>query len=72
MKVLVVDDDMLVTASLKTILEADSDIEVIGTGNSGYQAVELYSKLNPDILLMDIRMDGITGIEAAEKILSVD
>jgi DNA-binding NarL/FixJ family response regulator len=70
MRLLVVDDDRLVSASLKTILEADPDIEVIGTGNSGRQAVELYSRLKPDVLLMDIRMDGLTGIEAAEEILA--
>jgi DNA-binding NarL/FixJ family response regulator len=72
MRVLVVDDDRLVTASLKTILEADPEIEVAGTGSSGPQAVDLYFKLKPDILLMDIRMDGMTGIEAAEQILAED
>ena len=72
MKVLIVDDDKLVSASLKTILESDSDIEVVGTGNSGQQAVELYFNLKPDVLLMDIRMDGMTGIEAAEKIIDRD
>lgn len=69
MKVLIVDDDKLVCASLKTILEADKEIEVVGTGNTGQQAVDLYLKLKPDVLLMDIRMDGMTGIEAAEIIM---
>lgn len=72
MRVLVVDDDRLVTASLKTILESDKDIEVVATGNSGRQAVELYKKLKPDILLIDIRMDEMTGIDAAEKIMEED
>ena len=72
MRLLVVDDDRLVSASLKTILEADAEIEVVGSGNSGREAVELYSKLKPDVLLMDIRMDGMTGIEAAEEILATD
>ncbi len=72
MRILVIDDDRLVSASLKTILEADPDIEVVGTGNSGPQAIELYFSLNPDVLLMDIRMDGMTGIEAAEEILARD
>ncbi|MDD4297122.1 MAG: response regulator transcription factor [Ruminiclostridium sp.] len=72
MKLLVIDDDRLVSASLKTILEADPEIMVIGTGNSGLQAVELYNKLKPDVLLIDIRMDGMTGIEAAEKIITQD
>ena len=71
MTVLVVDDDVLVTSSLKTILKADSEIQVVGTGNSGQEAVNLYSALKPDVLLLDIRMDGITGLEAAEEITSV-
>lgn len=72
MRVLVVDDDKLVCVSLKTILEVENDIEVVGTGCNGNEAIELYHKLNPDILLMDIRMDGLTGLEAAETILKED
>ena len=72
MKVLVVDDDRLVSSSLKTILEADSEIEVVGTLSSGAQAVAQYSQLRPDVLLMDIRMEGMTGLEAAQSILSSD
>lgn len=72
MRILVVDDDKLVSGSLKTILEADREIEVAGTGNSGQKAVELYHDLKPDVLLMDIRMDGMTGLEAAEIILKKD
>lgn len=72
MRVLVVDDDMFVTMSLKTILEASGEIEVVATGNDGIEAVELYNKHRPDVLLMDIRMSRMTGLEAAEKILSED
>jgi DNA-binding NarL/FixJ family response regulator len=70
LKVLVVDDDKLVASSLKTILETDADIEVVGTLYSGEQAVEEYGKLLPDVLLMDIRMEGMTGLEAAQHILA--
>ncbi|HAA37514.1 MAG TPA: DNA-binding response regulator [Firmicutes bacterium] len=72
MRVVIVDDDSLVVASLATILAADGEIEVAGTGNSGQEAVELYRTVNPDVLLLDIRMDGMTGIEAAEIILAGD
>lgn len=72
MRILIVDDDKLVTASLKTILEADEDIDVAGTGYSANEAVELYDLLRPDVLLMDIRMDGMTGIEAAKIIIQKD
>lgn len=70
MRVLLVDDDKLVCVSLKTILEVQDDIEVVGCGFNGDDAINLYDKLNPDILLMDIRMEGVTGIDAAEIILA--
>lgn len=69
MRVLVVDDDKLVAISLKTILEADGDISVVGMGHSGEEAIALYREHQPDVLLMDIRMEGMTGLEAAECIL---
>lgn len=72
MRVLIVDDDRLVAVSLKTILEADTEIEVAATGNSGQEAIDLYTECQPDILLMDIRMEGMTGLEAAERILKKD
>lgn len=70
MRVLIVDDDMLVAISLKTILEYDKDMEVAAVGNSGEEAINLYEELKPDVLLMDIRMAGMTGLEAGEKILA--
>ncbi|HHU89939.1 MAG TPA: response regulator transcription factor, partial [Clostridiaceae bacterium] len=69
MRILIIDDDKLVTASLKTILETDEEIEVAGIGYSADEAIELYDSLKPDVLLMDIRMDGMTGIEAAKIII---
>lgn len=72
MKILIIDDDKLVVAALETILKAEGDISVVGTGTGGLQAIELYRKTKPDVLLMDIRMDGMTGIEAAEVILEED
>ncbi|WP_430606487.1 hypothetical protein IGJ55_002211 [Enterococcus sp. AZ170] len=69
-RLLIVDDDLLVTTSLKTIVEASDEISVIGIGNNATQAVELYETLHPDILLMDIRMGESTGIEAATEILA--
>lgn len=69
MRVLLVDDDSLVALSLKTILEASENIEIAGIGHSGEEAITLYSSLQPDILLMDIRMAGMNGLEAGEKVL---
>lgn len=72
MRVVVVDDDKLVCLSLKTILQADEDVTVVDTGNNGKEAIELYSSLKPDILLIDIRMETMTGLEAGEAILKTD
>lgn len=69
MNIVVVDDDNLVALSLKTILEASGEITVDAIGNSGEDAVRLYDEYCPDVLLMDIRMSGMTGIEAGEIIL---
>lgn len=69
MRIVVVDDDKLVCVSLKTILETEKDISVVATGNSGKDAVQLYDNLKPDILLIDIRMENMTGLEAGEDIL---
>lgn len=65
-----VDDDTLVTMSLKTIVEATGEIEVVAIGNSAEEAVTLYVESQPDILLMDIRMGTETGIVAAKRILA--
>lgn len=70
MRVIVVDDDKLVAISLKTILEADGEITVVGTGYNGAEAIALYKEEKPDVLLMDIRMETMSGLEAAERILS--
>ena len=72
MNVVVVDDDKLVGASLKTILEAGGEVNVVGVGSSGHEAIALYGRHKPDILLMDIRMSGMSGLDAAERILSSD
>ena len=56
MKIVIVDDDQLVASSLEIILGAEPEIEIAATGYSGQEAIELYQKHQPDILLMDIRM----------------
>ncbi|MCL1964574.1 MAG: response regulator transcription factor [Firmicutes bacterium] len=71
MKVIIVDDDQLVVSALKTILSADPGIQVVATGADGQDAVALFDKLRPDVLLMDIRMRHVSGLDAAEHILSV-
>lgn len=68
MKVVIIDDDSLVCMSLKIILESEGSIKVVATGNDGSQALALYEEHRPDVMLMDIRMQGMTGIEALESL----
>ncbi len=69
MKILLVDDDRLVCQALKTILEAEEDINIPAIGNDGSEALALYEQHRPDILLMDIRMANMTGIDAGRQII---
>lgn len=69
MNIIIVDDDSLVAGALKTILEINEDVNVVATGSDGQEACELYRKYQPDILLMDIRMKNMSGLEAATVIL---
>lgn len=70
MRVIVVDDDAIVAMSMQTILAADAEIEVVALGNDGADAIELYEKYLPDVLVTDIQMQRVSGLEAAEKIMS--
>ena len=68
MRIVVVDDDPIVSLSIKTILETEEDITVLAIGKNGKEAISLYRKHKPDLLLMDIRMETMTGLEAAKEI----
>lgn len=72
MRVVIVDDDTFITGALKTILETTEEIAVVGVGADGREALELYHEYKPDVLLMDIRMKEMSGLEAAERILEQD
>lgn len=72
MRIVIIDDDQLVAISLKTILEADTSIEVLAMGYNGKDAIRLYKEHQPDVLLMDIQMNELNGLDAAEVILKED
>lgn len=69
-EVLIVDDDTLVRAGLRMMIETQDDLHVIGEADNGEAAVALARELSPDIVLMDIRMPGTDGIEATGRITS--
>lgn len=69
-KLVIVDDDFLVASSLETILNAHDKIQVLATGNDGEDAIKLYQKYQPDVLLVDIQMKRVSGLEASRQILA--
>lgn len=68
-KVLVVDDHQLIRSGIKRLLEAAGDIQVVGEADSGEQALARVGELHPDVVLMDIHMPGIGGLEATRKLV---
>ena len=67
-RVLVVDDQALVRSGFRMILEAESDIEVVGEAIDGREAVERHRSLRPDVIVMDVRMPRMDGVEATRRI----
>jgi DNA-binding NarL/FixJ family response regulator len=67
-RVLLVDDQVLVRGGLRALLDAETDIEIVGEAGDGTEAVRLAADLVPDVVLMDIRMPGVDGLEATRQI----
>lgn len=71
-RLLLIDDHAIVRQGLKMYLELTDDFEVVGEGETGEDAVRLAAELRPDIILLDLAMPGMNGIEAARSILQAD
>jgi DNA-binding NarL/FixJ family response regulator len=69
-RVLLVDDDHLMRAGLRSVLASDESIDVVGEAADGRSAVEAATRLKPDVLLMDVRMPNLDGIAATREILA--
>jgi DNA-binding NarL/FixJ family response regulator len=69
-RVLLADDQRLVRSGFRMILRAEPDIEVVGEAADGHEAVSAVAELQPDVVLMDIRMPELDGLKAGERILS--
>ena len=67
-RVLIADDHRLFAQALEAILAHDDRVEVVGTARSGEEAVELATTMKPDVILMDIAMPGLDGVEATKRI----
>jgi DNA-binding NarL/FixJ family response regulator len=70
LRVLVVDDSAVTLQTISSFLRRQSGVEVVGTAEDGEQAVELARQLQPDVVLMDVQMPGMNGLEATAQILS--
>lgn len=68
-RVLIVDDHALVRTGMRLILSAETDIDVIGDVESGEQALPLIRKLKPDVVLCDLHLPGVSGLEITERVV---
>ncbi|WP_441246787.1 response regulator [Kitasatospora sp. McL0602] len=69
-RVVIADDERLVRTGLRVVLDAEPDLEVVGEAANGAEVVALVHRLRPDVVLMDVRMPGVDGIQATEQLVT--
>ena len=72
MKVIICDDQAIVRDGLELLLKLEKDIEVVGLAQDGAEAVALAAKTHPDLVLMDLKMPGLNGVEATRRICALE
>lgn len=69
-RVVLVDDEAMVRVGLRMVLSAEADLEVVGEASDGGEAVDIVARTSPDVVLMDIRMPRVDGLEGARRVLA--
>lgn len=71
-KIILVDDHSLIRAGVKILLSSNKDIDVMGEAESGAKAIDLYEELKPDLVILDISLPDINGMEVSQRILQMN
>ncbi len=70
-RILLADDQKLFSSGLKTVLDLEKDLEVVGTAENGEEAITMAASLKPDVILLDIRMPVMNGVQCIKTIKSI-